>query len=101
MGGAAGAASFWKRSQVTIVSTSLIGAFFLVRGFAFFIGGYTDEITLYTQIKAGTAPYSTTFLAYLAVILILFGLGVTYQTKHDDEPKVVEEDKKEDGFQKV
>jgi len=57
-------------------------------------------MTLYSDLKSGTAPYSTTFLAYLAGVLILFALGYVYQTKHDDEPKV-EEEKKEDGFLKV
>jgi len=77
-GALAGAASFFKQSLVMILATSLIGAFFLIRGLAFFIGGYTDEMTLYTQLKSGSAAYSTTFLAYLAIILVLFASGYVY-----------------------
>jgi len=90
------ASAYFRRSLTTILSTSLIGAFFFVRGLAFFIGGYTDEMTLYKQLKAGTAVYSTTFLAYLGGVLILFAAGYIYQTKNDVEPKV--EEKKEDDF---
>jgi hypothetical protein len=93
--------AYYKRVFVTILSTSLIGSFFFVRGLAYFIGGYTDELTLYKNLVAGTGIYSYTFLAYLAVILILGAIGFGYQTKHDDEPKVEDEEDKKDEYVKV
>jgi hypothetical protein len=55
-----------------------MGSFFFIRGLAFFIGGYTNELTIYHQIYIGTATYSTTFVAYFAALAVMMAAAIFY-----------------------
>jgi hypothetical protein len=41
------------RDGFTIISTSILGAYLIVRGISFFAGGYPDELDLYQDITSG------------------------------------------------
>ena len=73
---------------VAIASTSLIGAYALVRGISVFVGHFPDEVTIVEQIKNGTAPKTDWhFWVYLAGILVLFIIGFYIQWRFRPERK--------------
>ena len=67
---------------ILIIGTSFIGAFMVVRGVSFYIGGYPNEFELYNEIQVGNidnVPY--TFYIYAAFIVILAVIGAIVQYK--------------------
>lgn len=67
---------------VMVVGTSFIGAFMIMRGLSFYLGGYPNEFELYNEIQVGdydNVPAS--FYVYALGIFILFVLGIVLQHK--------------------
>ena len=67
---------------ILIIGTSFIGAFMVVRGVSFYIGGYPNEFELYNEIQVGNidnVPY--TFYIYAAFIVILAVIGAIVKYK--------------------
>ena len=67
-----------------IVSTSLIGAYLVVRASSWYIGGYPNEWTLYQQFKQmGISMWKTywKFYIYLGVMLVFMVIGIIVQLK--------------------
>lgn len=61
---------FVAYNHAIILSTSLVGSYFFVRGFSLYIGGFPNEYTFLKQIENGTLsaePWS--FYVYLACII--------------------------------
>jgi len=73
---------------VTIASTSLAGAYALVRGISLFIGHFPNEITIIDQIREGVVPETEwQFWVYLIAILVLFVVSFTFQWRFRPERK--------------
>ncbi len=71
------ALSFFIFDHILIGSTSLIGAYALIRGISLYAGGYPNEFTLAELIKQGLfKEINFTFYIYLVGILIVFIGGV-------------------------
>jgi hypothetical protein len=63
-----------------VLSTSLAGAYMMVRPFSWIIGGFPNEFTLYLMIEnkqIKTLPWS--FFIYLLVIILIAIVGALYQ----------------------
>jgi hypothetical protein len=74
-----------RKNELAILTTSLVGSYAFVRGISMFAGGYPNEVTLYEEINNGTAEFTTIFLAYLASMVVVFILGMIYQTKNKND----------------
>jgi uncharacterized membrane protein HdeD (DUF308 family) len=83
IGGVAGALLTYKFFDMfAIISTSLIGAYALVRGVSTFAGGFPNEMTLMDQLANDVMPHMDNyFYAYIAAIIALFIFGVIFQRK--------------------
>jgi len=83
--------SFKLFEKVTIILTAFLGSYLWVRGFAMFIGGFPNEMTLYSKLANGVSlskiftPY---VYAYLAAILIFGLIGMSQQWKADEDSKL-------------
>ena len=67
----AAALVFIAYNHVIILSTSLVGSYFLVRGISLYAGSFPEELTLTKQIKAGTILHEPlSFYIYLVGIVI-------------------------------
>jgi len=68
---------------ILILSTSMIGSYLVIRGIAFYAGGYPNEFTIQQAIEHNQYDdIPTTFYAYLAGIVFLFVCGNYVQCKH-------------------
>lgn len=66
--------------HIIILSTSLTGAYMIVRPISWIFGGFPNEFLLAEEIKAGSLPtLPSIFFVYLALILVLMIVGATYQ----------------------
>jgi len=60
---AGGLAAYCQGEWLILFSTSFIGAYLLMRGFAFFFGGYPTESVIYFKVKAGM-PLNLDWIAW-------------------------------------
>jgi hypothetical protein len=51
--------TFLAYNHAIILSTSLIGSYFFVRGISLYVGGVPDEFALMKELKAGVLPHET------------------------------------------
>lgn len=79
--GASGAfLSKWKWKFVCIVSTSLLGAYMVIRAFSIFIGYYPDELTIAKKIRYKEMDgVGWEFYIYFSFIVVLAGFGIYVQ----------------------
>jgi hypothetical protein len=78
--GAVIAVKFYK--LINIVGTSIIGAFLLVRGIAFYVGGYPNEFQLHNEIVHGgidNVPW--TVYVFVISMPILAILSILWKSK--------------------
>ena len=72
--------SVWQYDNIVIFGTATIGSYLFIRGFSLFLPGtFPSEGTLLDKFAEGTVPVS--FYIYMAVLVIVVGLGVAYQKK--------------------
>jgi hypothetical protein len=75
-----GLLTFKYSEQVIIMSTSLTGAYMVVRPISWIFGGFPNEFILYQMVQDGslkTLPW--TFFLYLIFIIAIAILGALYQ----------------------
>jgi hypothetical protein len=75
-----GLLTFKYSEEVIVTSTSLVGAYMVVRPISWIFGGFPNEFTLYLMIENGqlkTLP--STFFLYLVFIIAIAILGAFYQ----------------------
>ena len=75
-----GLLTFKYSEEVIVTSTSLVGAYMVVRPISWIFGGFPNEFTLYLMIENGqlkTLPW--TFFLYLVFIIAIAILGAFYQ----------------------
>jgi len=74
---------------LSIISTEFIGSYFLIRGIAFFAGGFPNALLIYDIIQSG-GHFNNLFYLYLGVILILaigiFIIQEKYNSKENMHP---------------
>lgn len=62
------------------MSTSLTGAYLIVRPISWIFGGFPNEFTFYKMVQSGEIPeLPWTFFLYLVFIIALAILGALYQ----------------------
>ena len=92
---------------VLIGSSSILGAYFFIRGVSLFIGGYPSEADLFNAIKYGTSSHYVaipwTFYLYLVTIFILSISGIVLQVKrlNKEQAKVAKKKPKKKKVLKV
>jgi hypothetical protein len=75
-----GLLTFKYNKQIIAFSTSLAGAYMVVRPFSWLFGGFPNEFTLYQSIQTGSAnALSWSFFIYYIFILAIFAVGSHYQ----------------------
>lgn len=63
-----------------ILSTSLNGSYMIIRPISWLFGGFPNELLLMQMIEIKQiANLPSTFFIYLFFILVLAGVGATYQ----------------------
>lgn len=77
---------FFKEEEISIISTSIVGAYAIIRGISIMAGGFPDERQVYELAYQGEWSQLSDFLtpviyAYLAGFLILSALGMFIQFK--------------------
>jgi hypothetical protein len=84
----------WKyQNEVIVYITAFLGGYALMRGASLFIGGYPNEITMITEIIAGTFEVTDYFYYYLGSFGFLTLCGIIIQHKRGYH--------RNDGFSKV
>jgi apolipoprotein N-acyltransferase len=75
-----GILSYRMYNHIIILSTSLTGAYMIIRPISWIFGGFPNEFMLADQIRAGELPtLPSIFFLYFTLILILMIIGVIYQ----------------------
>jgi hypothetical protein len=75
MGGIFAALAFWMFWHVIIVSTSLAGAYSVMRGISIYAGGFPGELEIIDLIKSGKiSSMPGSFYGYMAGFLVLAAL---------------------------
>lgn len=65
---------------IVVLSTSLTGAYLVVRPISWIVGGFPNELELAEEIKAHRiSGIPGSFYVYLLVIVVLTALGASYQ----------------------
>lgn len=75
-----GLLSYRMYDPIVILSTSLTGAYMIVRPVSWIFGGFPNEFKLASMIRAGelrTLP--SLFFVYFGLIVLLSVIGATYQ----------------------
>jgi hypothetical protein len=89
---AAAALTFYFFWECVIISTSIVGAYCLMRGISFYAGGFPDEMEVYYRISKGDlASMPGSFYGYMTGFIILAICFSVFQFKrygrtHDDHP---------------
>lgn len=93
---------YFYQEEICIVSTSIVGAYAIVRGISFWCGGFPDERQVYELGQKGEWDQMHNLLtneiyAYLAGFLILSAVGMIVQFKYfyDGDKNKNKEDEKE------
>lgn len=80
-------------------ATVFIGAYMIIRGVSFFLGGYPNEAQTFAQLKEGNLKFSGYVYLYFLLFIVLNVAGTWVQHKTDPEllkKKLAAENKKED-----
>ena len=73
--------SFRQYDNIVIFGTGFIGSYTFTRGISFFIGNFPNEMVFFQNLIEGNVSATWETYFYLAVFVILFGLGVAYQRR--------------------
>lgn len=89
---------FWK--MLVIVSTSFVGAYFIVRPFGWVAGHYPNEFSVAKQIRMGELlNIPNEFYLYFTLILIIALVGMKFQySRYKKQNKLNEEQANQDLF---
>jgi hypothetical protein len=87
-----------SRNKVEVYATALIGAYLIIRGLSFFLGGYPNEAETFTQLMEGNFKFSGYVYLYflLFIALCVAGTWVQYKTDPELNKKLAAEEKKQD-----
>lgn len=96
---------YFKEEEISIISTSIIGAYAIVRGISLMAGGFPDERQVYELGNKGEWSQLSDLLtpiiyAYLAGFLILSAVGMYIQFKFFYDGDKKKGDKKDDNKEK-
>ncbi|KRX01942.1 hypothetical protein PPERSA_07587 [Pseudocohnilembus persalinus] len=73
-------ASCILHQHIVIISTSLVGAYAIIRPVGWVADGFPNEFTVVDQIRHGVlTEIPTEFYLFLALIILLAGIGMKYQ----------------------
>jgi uncharacterized protein (DUF2062 family) len=93
---------FFKEEEISIISTSIVGAYSIIRGISVMAGGFPDERQVYELGSKGEWTQLSNFLtpiiyAYLAGFIILSAVGMFIQFKffYDGDKKKNKENKED------
>lgn len=82
LGVIAGLLSLWLFWHAIILSTSIIGAYGIIRGVSMYAGGFPDEMELYYLLKMGKLEnIPAAFYIYLTFFILISILFVIFQYK--------------------
>jgi hypothetical protein len=97
--------TIWIGKPILVISTSIVGAYGIIRGASFMIGGFPDEREVYDLGQKGEWDQMSDLLSgyvyiYLGVFVVLSIVGMIIQFKYfyDDEEK---KEKKDEENQKL
>jgi hypothetical protein len=76
---AAGFATFKWQEEMEVHLSAFIGAYLVIRGIAFFLGGYPNEAQTFAQLASGNFKLPGTFYIYLAVFVGMYFAGNKFQ----------------------
>ena len=87
-----GLLALWLEDHAIIIATAILGSYLLVRGCSLVIGGYPNEFTVYSEVKAGnTSSFSWQFILYLIFMAAFAVLSIIWQERNlrneDDDSK--------------
>eukprot|EP00347_Sterkiella_histriomuscorum_P011220 403373286 len=83
------------------IGSSLVGAYFLVRGAGIFIGGFPNEYLVYQEISNGSyAAMPDEFYIYLGVYVLIAIIGLVYQERQYLQTKYQERKERKQGTKK-
>lgn len=80
------------KDYLIIFVSSLVGAYMLVKGASFYIGGFPNEFTLSQEISNGDFSFPWNYYLYLSALVVLKIGGAVFQYKNRQKKK--EEKKK-------
>jgi len=95
--------SYMMFEYIVIFSTSLIGAYSIVRGISLYAGGFPNEGVVISLIKNNETEqlnqlFTWRVYVYLAAILLTFIIGVLYQSHSNNEKNKKTGDEDKGGF---
>ncbi len=71
--------SCWFKEIITIVSTSFVGAYAIIRPFGWIAGHFPNEFTVAKEISYNKLKgMPNEFYLYLALIFIVAGIGMRF-----------------------
>lgn len=91
---------FAKKDEMEAHATVFIGAYLIIRGLSFFLGGYPNEAQTFAQLKEGNFKLSGYVYLYFLLFIALNVAGTWVQHKTDPQllkKKLDEENKKHDA----
>ena len=91
---------FAKKDEMEAHATVFIGAYLIIRGISFFLGGYPNEAQTFAQLKEGNFKLSGYVYLYFLLFILLNVAGTWVQHKTDPEllkKKLAAENKKHDN----
>ena len=88
-----------NRNEVEVYATALIGAYLIIRGLSFFLGGYPNEAETFAQLQEGNFKFSGYVYLYFVLFIALIVAGIYVQFKIDPKlngtaKKLADEEKK-------
>lgn len=96
---------YYKEEEISIISTSVVGGYGIIRGISIMAGGFPDERQVYELSSKGEWDQLSNHLtgvvyAYLAGLLVLAILGMYVQFKYFYDGSKKKDKKKDDGLVK-
>ena len=96
---------YYKEEEISIISTSVVGAYGIIRGISIMAGGFPDERQVYELSLKGEWDQLSNYLtgvvyAYLAGLLVLAILGMYVQFKYFYDGSKKKDKKKDDELVK-
>ena len=87
------------RDKVEAYLTAFIGAYLIIRGLSFFLGGYPNEAETFAQLQEGNFKFSGYVYLYFVLFIALIVAGIYVQFKIDPKlngtaKKLADEEKK-------
>ena len=74
---------FAMKDEMETHATVFIGAYLIIRGLSFFLGGYPNEVQTLAQLKDGNFKFSWYFYLYFVLFIALNVSGTWFQHRTD------------------